>query len=106
MDSETVIRLAKNSGINVIDSQIAAKLERFAAAVEANYVPQWKPIETAPKDSFSRMYRINGFAVQGFVDATGQLMVQSEISPHWRMARGNPTHWSPLLAALDTKEES
>ena len=56
----------------------------------------WQPIETAPKNGFSRLYRINGFCVQGFVDATGALMVQSEIDPHWRMARGKPTHWMPL----------
>ena len=59
---------------------------------------EWQLIETAPKNGLSRLYRINGFCVQGFVDATGALMVQSEISPHWRMARGKPTHWMPLPA--------
>lgn len=57
---------------------------------------EWQPIETAPKDMFPRLYRINGFCVQGFVDATGILMTQSEIRPHWRTAKGKPTHWMPL----------
>ena len=59
----------------------------------------WMPIETVPKNAFSRLYLIKGFCVQGFIDATGALMVQSEISPHWRIARGKPTHWMPLPEA-------
>jgi riboflavin synthase alpha subunit len=45
-----------------------------------------------------RLYRVGGFCVQGFVDATGELMAQSEVSPHWRKMRGKPTHWMPLPA--------
>jgi len=82
--------------------EFATRLFTHAPAPVA--VPEWKPIETAPNNSFPRLYRINGFCVQGFIDATGTLMVQSEIPPHWRKARGKPTHWQPL--PQPPKEES
>lgn len=58
----------------------------------------WQPIETVPQDMASRLFLVKGFCVQGFVDATGTLMVQSEVSPHWRKMRNKPTHWLPLPA--------
>lgn len=57
---------------------------------------RWQPIEMAPTDRLPRLYLINGFCVQGFLNAAGYLMVQSEIYPHWRRARGRPTHYMPL----------
>jgi len=65
----------------------------------AGAAPVWQPIETAPANMASRLYLVGGFCVQGFVDAAGELMVQSEVSPHWRKMRGKPTHWSHLPAA-------
>jgi hypothetical protein len=55
----------------------------------------WQPISTAPKDSFSRLYMVNGRCVQGFFDATGMLCAQTDYQP-WRKMYGNPTHWMPL----------
>ena len=65
----------------------------------AGAAPAWQPIETAPANMAPRLYRVGGFCVQGFVDAAGELMVQSEVSPHWRKMRGEPTHWMQLPAA-------
>lgn len=68
----------------------------------------WLPIETKPANMASRLYWVDGFCVQGFVDATGELMAQSEVSPHWRKMRGKPTHWMPLPAApspLNSRKE-
>ena len=56
---------------------------------------EWQPIETAPQDMAPRLYLVAGFCIQGFVDATGRLMTQTEIPPHWRRMRGKPTHWMP-----------
>lgn len=58
-------------------------------------VPQWQPIEAAPRDGFPRLFRVNGVAVQGFKDATGVMCVQNE-RLEWRRMRGQPTHWMPL----------
>lgn len=59
---------------------------------------KWQPIETAPKDLGSRLYLVERFCVQGFVDATGLLQAQTEIYPNYRQMRKKPTHWMPLPA--------
>lgn len=59
---------------------------------------EWLPIESAPDDMFPKLYRVRGFCVQGFVDATGMLCVQNDREP-WRKMRGTPTHWMPLPAS-------
>jgi hypothetical protein len=56
----------------------------------------WQAIETAPKDMAPYLFLVNGFCIQGFRDAAGGLQAQTEISPHWRVMRGKPTHWMPL----------
>jgi len=61
-------------------------------------VPGWQPIETAPDDMAAHLFRVNGIAVDGFKDATGQLCVRNE-RHEWRAMRGKPTHWMPLPAA-------
>ena len=58
----------------------------------------WLPIETAPKDMESRLFRVNDFCVQGFIDATGVLCAQNDRQP-WRKMHGKPTHWMPIPAA-------
>jgi hypothetical protein len=80
----------------------AAALPAQAEQAAAVRAAEWLPIETAPKDMASRLYLIGRFCVQGFVDAVGELMVQSEVSPHWRKMRGKPTHWMPLPSAPST----
>lgn len=55
----------------------------------------WEPIESEPKDMESRLFRVNGFCVQGFIDATGALCAQNDRQP-WRKMHGKPTHWMPL----------
>ena len=57
---------------------------------------EWQPIEIVPKDMAPRLFLVAGYCVQGFVDATGRLMSQTEIPPHWRKMRGKPSHWMPL----------
>lgn len=74
----------------------ADALSSMAAQAPVREVPGWQPIDTAPKDMASRLYLLGRYCVQGFTDAAGELMVQSEISPHWRKMRGKPTHWMPL----------
>lgn len=74
-------------------------IEDMHADAEAQEQAAWQPIETAPKDMAARLYLTDGCCVQGFVDATGRLMVQNEAFPHWRLMRGKPTHWMPLPAA-------
>ena len=70
------------------------------AAGSAQAVPAgWQAIETTPKNMTPCLYLVGRYCVQGFVDATGALMIQSEVSPHWRRMRGKPTHWMPLPAA-------
>jgi len=65
----------------------------------------WMPIKTVPNDMAARLYRVNGFCVQGFVDATGVLCAQNDRQT-WRKMAGKPTHWMPLPAhpADQTKE--
>jgi len=74
----------------------------------AKQVPQWLPIETAPKDMGTYLFRSNKVAVQGFRDATGKLCVCIEAgasgNPPWRLMRRSPTHWMPLPAVPDPKE--
>lgn len=70
-----------------------------APVVPAPVAIAWLPIESAPKDMGARLFLVDGYCVQGFMDATGVLNVQSEISPHWRKMRGTPTHWMPLPPA-------
>lgn len=60
---------------------------------------QWQPIETVPNDHFPRLFRVNGFVVQGFLDVTGQLLVQPNGGLPRKM-KGKPTHWMPLPSAL------
>lgn len=99
-DIHSVGRIEDCSHSTQVCADAADEIDRLRAERE------WRPIETAaPKIGLPRLYRINGFCVQGFVDATGALMVQSEIAPHWRMARGKPTHWMPLPAAPKQEEE-
>ncbi len=93
------------------DSEIALRgvRDRLGDAVAAaSGAGVWHPIENVPKDMASRLYRVGRFCVQGFVDATGELMVQSEVPPHWRNMRGKPTHWMPIpdtpLAAAPTHD--
>lgn len=77
-----------------------AQLERFAELVTAaarESVSAWMPIESEPKDMASRLYRVKGFCVQGFMDATGVLCAQNDRQA-WRKMHGKPTHWAPLLA--------
>lgn len=73
-----------------------AEIADLRMAEGASAGSRWQPFETAPKDMASRLYLVNGFCVQGFVDATGELMAQSEVSPHWRKLQGKPSHWAPL----------
>ncbi len=58
----------------------------------------WRPIETAPTDMGAHLFLVNGIAVDGFRDATGQMCVRNE-RHEWRSLRGKPTHWMPLPAA-------
>ena len=58
----------------------------------------WLPIESVPKDWNSRLFRVNDFCVQGFVDATGVLCAQNDRQP-WRKMHGKPTHWMAIPAA-------
>lgn len=82
---------------NEVRRRFARAIEREVAAQAGQVaVPGWQPIETVPGDMSSRLYLVEGFCLQGFVDAAGDLMVQSEVSPHWRKMRGKPTHWMPL----------
>lgn len=67
----------------------------IAGYIRASERYQWQPIETAPRDSRERLYMVNGRCVQGFVDATDTLCVQTDYQP-WRMMHGRPTHWMPL----------
>ncbi|CAN7593182.1 hypothetical protein LJR039_004320 [Pseudorhodoferax sp. LjRoot39] len=46
----------------------------------------------------ARLYLVNGITVQGFVDATGQLLAQNE-RRDWRKMRGTPSHWMHLPPA-------
>jgi len=82
-----------------VKADILASLPSTALQAPVREVPGWLPIEAAPKDMASRLYLIGRYCVQGFTDAAGELMVQSEISPHWRKMRSKPTHWMPLPAA-------
>lgn len=67
-------------------------------------VPQWLPIESAPKDLASRLYLCRGAVVQGFVDATGVLTVKHEFG--WRRMRHKPTGWMPLPPTGQSTKES
>lgn len=98
MDRETVIRLAVEhelrSEFGVSEFAYLDRLERFAAAVEANCVPKWQPIETAPITRDSLLIRRNGeicIANWGDYDEVNQ--------PKF-------THWMPLPSAPAPKEES
>jgi hypothetical protein len=57
---------------------------------------EWQPIETMPKDHMPRLFYCYGKILQGFVDVTGQLIVQHELG--WRQMRRKPSHWRPLLS--------
>jgi hypothetical protein len=53
---------------------LIAKIRKLQAEVEALRTDaEWQPIETSPKDHSPRLFRVKGFAVQGFLDATGML---------------------------------
>ena len=83
-------------------------LEGWQAAQAAQPAqPGWRSIESEPQDFASRLYLVNGFCVQGFVDAAGILCAQNDRQP-WRKMHGKPTHWMPLppLAAPSTKEQT
>jgi hypothetical protein len=73
-----------------------APFTQLQAEVEAlRKDAEWQPIETAPKDSFSRLYMVNGRCMQGFIDSTGMLCAQTDYHS-WRKMYGTPTHWKPL----------
>ena len=55
----------------------------------------WQPIETVPKDHFPRLFRVNGYVVQGFVDVTGAYLVQQNGKMPCKFI-GKPAHWMPL----------
>lgn len=121
MYRETVIRLARESGF---DDPVrffrrfpyVQKLERFAAAVEANCVPQWQPIETAPRDGTYILVATE----HGSWVAKYQAVFQSGFVPDnpWRSMMLNhdhikrkhrtqqPTEWMPLPSAPAPKDES
>lgn len=120
MDRETVIRLARESEIYCFpQGDIAGEfdaLERFAAAVEANCVPQWQPIETAPRDGTYILVATE----HGSWVAKYQAVFQSGFVPDnpWRSMMLNhdhikrkhrtqqPTEWMPLPSAPAPKDES
>jgi hypothetical protein len=66
-------------------------------AWQAREVPQWLPIESAPKDHMPRLFLSSGAVVQAFRDVTDAYCVTHEFG--WRQMNGKPTHWMPLPAA-------
>ena len=76
--------------------RVIEKLEAENAQLKAELASrEWQPIETAPKDMFSRLYRVRGYCVQGFVDAAGILQSQND-RYEWQKMVAAPTHWMPL----------
>lgn len=88
-------QLARSCEICGLEAENAQLKEELAARA-------WQPIETAPKDMFSRLYRVRGYCVQGFVDAAGILQSQND-RYEWQKMVANPTHWMPLPAAPGAK---
>ena len=96
-----VANLLNEYGLQALDVVSAFK----TAALSAPAVPQWLPIETAPKDMLPHLFRVNGVAVEAFVDALNQLLVVNE-RREWRAMRGKPTHWMPLPATPQPQEQT
>lgn len=92
--NEYLVSLVSHYEMAVINAKQLGQEQAAPGAV----VEGWQPIETAPKDMAARIYRVNGYAIQGFVDAAGIYNVQNERG-EWRKMRGIPTHWMPLPAA-------
>lgn len=85
---------------------------KLAAAPQVPAVPQWLPIETAPKDGSHLILACNGESFIGFWfelpfkefrDVDGFYVGQQDAEANWlRIADGDqcePTHWMPLPAA-------
>lgn len=84
-------------GAHAIQAQAPMKAENEQLKAELA-AREWQPIETAPKDMFSRLYRVRGYCVQGFVDAAGILQSQND-RYEWQKMVAAPTHWMQLPAA-------
>lgn len=83
---------------------LASTAERAEAELAAlRERERWLSIESAPMDSFPRLYLCRGRVVQAFVDASGTLTVQHELG--WRAMRRKPSHWRPLPAPPAGGEE-
>lgn len=112
MDRETAIRIAIEAGVfESIPVPQIIPLERFAAAVEANCVPQWQPIETAPKIGAHLAFELNSEIgrrpyVIVWLDADHPDADGAGWYEHWNFDPVEPTHWMPLPSSPVPKEES
>ena len=95
-DSQGYNMWRESDGVVVLDSE--------TKYIRADLVPQWQPIETAPRDGT----RILLFS-QKYGPSTGHWSEQKELQEgyfpvegHWKMhsvlnKEEKPTHWMPLL---------
>lgn len=137
LEREQIIALAKEAGCHfplrsgfgdcrVPQFTNVEELERFAALIQANTVPQWQPIETAPKDGTRIL--VGGKSPNGnsAYDSVGQAYWRKEIkyaedSPrcdepegfYWASDNKRNgqccwfiSHWQPLPSAPTIQEES
>jgi hypothetical protein len=108
MDRETAIRIAEECGAFVEVDTVGSLdfYERFAVAVEANCVPKWQPIDTAPKDGT----KILAYTNDGYkFPLVSQCVWDDGWWPDvWESPENpiEPTHWMPLPSAPAPKEES
>lgn len=101
--SDSALMLEAATMLAAKDAEIATLKSHLADAQELIQKMMvkpdgWLPIETAPKGYESRLFRVNGFCIQGFTDATGVLCAQNDRQSRRKM-HGKPTHWMPVPTA-------
>ena len=108
MNRETVIRLAREAGFSRDDVMPNSwmvcpheAIQRFAAAVEANCVPQWISVEDRlPEEGETCDGRVSA------LDCDGIAMIGIVSCGSVLTSNGKATHWMPLPSAPALKEES
>jgi hypothetical protein len=110
-DKNTAAAILQKNGMPVrfIDRATATRnqflLDDVAAALAGARAPEWRPIETAPRDGTRILIRSGCYVCQGFWDREAQEQggqCWREDNPDWE--RAEPSDWMPLPDPPEVKQ--